>query len=284
MNFSVASGGTGPPTAEPKRDTLGRRTLSALVLVPIVLGLAWLGGWPFTAMVALAALLMTVEWDRLCRAGAAWALAPVSAAVVLLALTLAGSGRVALALVAVALGIVLVAGLAPALGRRPLWPALGVLYVGLPCITIVWLRAAPDAGRETIFWLLALVWATDIGAYAVGRAIGGARLAPRISPGKTWSGLGGGIACAALVGALAAAASGGPGVVALAALSAGLAAVAQLGDLAESSIKRRFGAADSGHLIPGHGGILDRVDGLLFAALALGGLVLLAGKSPLVWS
>ncbi|MEE8248520.1 MAG: phosphatidate cytidylyltransferase, partial [Alphaproteobacteria bacterium] len=150
-------------------------------------------------------------------------------------------------------------------------------------IAIVWLRGAPPAGRETVIWLLALVWATDVGAYLVGRRGGGARLAPRVRPGQTWAGVGGGRAGGALAGGITAHITKSTGIGLLAALSAVLAVVSQLGDLAESRVKRHFGVKDTGNLIPGHGGVLDRVDGLLFAGPAVAALAILGGDSPLLW-
>jgi phosphatidate cytidylyltransferase len=134
-----------------------------------------------------------------------------------------------------------------------------------------------------LLWVLALVWATDTGAYIAGRRIGGAKLAPRISPNKTWSGLGGGIAAAALVGAVAALWLGTSSVWLLLGVSAALAIVEQVGDLAESAFKRRFGVKDSSDIIPGHGGVLDRVDGLLAVIVAVAGLSLAGGGSVLLW-
>src|SRR5215468_347717 len=118
------------------------------------------------------------------------------------------------------------------------------------------LRVVPDDGRVAVFWLLGIVWATDIGAYAAGRALGGPRLAPRVSPNKTWAGLAGGVVGAALAGAAVAAAGSAP-VGGLALAGGVLAVVAQAGDLGESLAKRRFGVKDTGTLIPGHGGLLD---------------------------
>jgi len=132
----------------------------------------------------------------------------------------------------------------------------------LPVLSLVWIRAL---GWQTLLWTLGIVWATDIGAYAAGRAIGGPKLLPRVSPKKTWAGLAGGVLSAALVGAYAARWSG-MGIAGLSLLSAGLAVVAQAGDLAESWVKRYFGVKDSSGIIPGHGGVLDRVDGLLAVA------------------
>jgi phosphatidate cytidylyltransferase len=133
----------------------------------------------------------------------------------------------------------------------------------------LWLRS--DFERALVIWLIAVVWATDTGAYLVGRKLGGPKLAPAISPGKTWSGLAGGVGAAALTGLVAAKLHDDGRVVTLVAASMVLALVAQVGDLFESGLKRRFGAKDSSNLIPGHGGVLDRVDGILAAVLALGG-------------
>lgn len=142
---------------------------------------------------------------------------------------------------------------------------------------LLWLRHQPQLGRETVIWLLLCIWATDVGAYFVGRAAGGAKLAPRISPGKTWSGLVGGMAWAAVASATAGYAFGLGDTVSLAVIGAGLAVVGQAGDLLESAAKRRAGVKDSGRLIPGHGGLLDRIDGLMAVLVAVGLARLLAG-------
>ena len=141
------------------------------------------------------------------------------------------------------------------------------------------------AGRANLLFLLLLVWASDIGAYLVGRPIGGPRLAPRISPGKTWSGAVGGLLAAVLVGVVAALPTAPtPPLVARAACSpALLGVVAQAGDLAESCVKRHFGVKDSGRLIPGHGGLLDRLDALLAVALAASLLALMQGRGVVLW-
>lgn len=142
---------------------------------------------------------------------------------------------------------------------------------------LLWLRHQPAHGRETILWVLACIWATDIGAYFVGRAAGGAKLAPHISPGKTWAGLIGGMAWAAVASAAAGYAFGLGETVPLAVIGAALAVVGQAGDLLESAAKRRAGVKDSGHLIPGHGGLLDRIDGLMAVLSAVGIARLVAG-------
>lgn len=159
-------------------------------------------------------------------------------------------------------------------------PVLRVLAWTYGCaalVTLLWLRHQPAFGRETVLWILVCIWATDIGAYFVGRAAGGAKLAPRISPGKTWSGLIGGMAWAAVASAALGYAFGLGETVLLAIAGAVLAVVGQAGDLLESAAKRRAGVKDSGNLIPGHGGLLDRVDGLMAVLVAVAIARLVAG-------
>jgi len=152
--------------------------------------------------------------------------------------------------------------------NRSLWMGAGALYILAPCLSLVWLRGDPAIGRETVFWMFVLVWAADIGAYAFGRMIGGPRLAPAISPKKTWAGFIGGISCAGVTGAVTAIMLGKGSIIPLAVVSLALGAVSQGGDLLESWIKRHFKVKDAGNIIPGHGGVLDRVDGLLAVAAA----------------
>lgn len=161
-------------------------------------------------------------------------------------------------------------------------PVLRVLawaYGLAALLALLWLRHQPAFGRETILWVLICIWATDIGAYFVGRTAGGAKLAPRISPGKTWSGLIGGMAWAAVASAVAGYAFGLGETVHLAIAGAALAVVGQAGDLLESAAKRRAGVKDSGRLIPGHGGLLDRIDGLMAVLVAVAVARLVAGTS-----
>ncbi len=154
---------------------------------------------------------------------------------------------------------------------------LAILYTLAAVVALLWLRHQPSSGRETIVWLVVCVWATDIGAYFLGTIAGGARLAPRISPSKTWSGLIGGMCWAAV-------ASAGMGLifekgatVQLALIGVAIAVISQAGDLLESAAKRRAGVKDSGWLIPGHGGLLDRIDGLMAAIVAVAAMRLVTG-------
>ena len=160
---------------------------------------------------------------------------------------------------------------------HPLMRALALAYSMAAIVALLWLRHQPAAGRETILWLVACVWATDIGAYVVGRTAGGAKLAPRISPGKTWSGLIGGMAWAAVASAAVGYAVGLGHSIELAVIGAALAVVGQGGDLLESAAKRRAGVKDSGTLIPGHGGVLDRIDALMAVLVVVALARLIAG-------
>lgn len=281
MSFTAASDDTAPRVAEATASNLRLRVISAAVLIPVAVALVALGGWWFTGLVAVVGVLMANEWDRL-TGGTGVGSAGVALAVLLLAavlLTAAGATLEAMLLLLAAIPVLAI--LARWRNRRLVWPMLGVLWLGLPCIAAVWLRQLPDVGLEAVLWVLVLVWASDSGAYAAGRGIGGPKLAPRISPNKTWAGLAGGVIGAAVVGAVAARTTGLGGVLELTVISAVLAAFSQVGDLAESALKRHFSVKDSGALIPGHGGILDRLDALLFVLPAAAILVWLSmGGAP----
>ena len=167
---------------------------------------------------------------------------------------------------------------------RVAWLVAGLIYIAVPCWALLDLRADPAHGQETLLWLFAVVWAADTGAYAFGRLIGGARLAPVISPNKTWSGLIGGIGMAGAAGGVTALILGTPGLFNLAGWSAAIGAVSQAGDLGESWVKRHFGVKDTGAILPGHGGLFDRVDGLLAAAVAVALIEASAKGSILTWT
>jgi phosphatidate cytidylyltransferase len=167
--------------------------------------------------------------------------------------------------------------------RRPVARLVLILYSLAAVLALLWLRHQPVFGQETILWIVACVWATDIGAYFVGSYAGGAKLAPSVSPSKTWSGLVGGASTTAVVSALVGLAVGAGETLTLALTGVGIALVAQAGDLLESAQKRRAGVKDSGRLIPGHGGILDRIDGLI-AALVFIALIRLATGGEWPWA
>jgi phosphatidate cytidylyltransferase len=233
-------------------------------------------------MLVAAAAVMAREWDRLIGgSGGASALAVAAAAIAALLATAAGEAGLGLVAIAVA-GASLAAARDGAIAARA-WAALGPAYVGGPCLALLWLRQHPEHGFALVLWLLLVVWAADIGAYLIGKLVGGPRLAPRLSPGKTWAGLGGGVVAAATVGGLAAVGFGRAQVGGPVGAGAVLAFVAQAGDLFESWLKRRRGVKNSGALLPGHGGLLDRVDGLVAAAPAMAAFVLADGEGFALW-
>ncbi|MBS0219708.1 MAG: phosphatidate cytidylyltransferase [Proteobacteria bacterium] len=160
---------------------------------------------------------------------------------------------------------------------RPAARSLALLYGAAAVVALLWLRHQPDFGRETVLWVIVCVWMTDIGAYLLGNLVGGAKLAPGISPGKTWSGLIGGMCFSAVASAACGFVFERGDSVVLALVGVGIAAIAQAGDLVESAAKRRAGVKDSGRLIPGHGGLLDRIDGLIAALVAVASARLIAG-------
>ena len=260
------------------------RALSASVLAPVALVAVWLGGPVYAVFVGGAAIIAFGEWAAMTGEGrAAWVAGGVVLAVVLALAAFSGTD-LALALLLVPIAIGLAAGaLMPRLG----WGALGILAVGLPSLALILLRKPGLSGLLAIVFLLLAVWSTDIAAYFGGRRFAGPKLWRRVSPGKTWSGAVTGLAAAILAAILFAAATGVTlaGAIGLAAI---LSIAAQAGDLAESTVKRAWGAKDSGRIIPGHGGLLDRVDGLYgAAALALvlamtglgGGIFILDGPA-----
>lgn len=258
---------------------LGARIASAAVLAPPALAALYFGSPYSDILILIVAALAAWEWARICR-GPRLGPAGWLAVLAVLAGTAAGAlGRYDVAGWVIALGAMAALssagwerGAAPGARAGPgaaAWLSVGVGYLGAACLALLWLRADPVQGRWIVFWLVIAVWGTDIGGYFVGRAVGGPRLAPRISPGKTWSGLLGGMAFAGLLGA-AAAALAGEDALRWGGLGVALAVVAQLGDLFESGLKRRFGVKDSSRLIPGHGGLLDRIDGALAGAIVIG--------------
>jgi phosphatidate cytidylyltransferase len=284
------------PTASSGGSELILRILSGLVLAPLAVGVAYLGGWAFVAFWSIAALIVLWEWCTLVAAGERRTVLLISGAAVLLAILLAGTtvgddGSHSVRLVAgstlLLMGMLATAALAPS--DRRVWTAAGIPYAGLLGMAPIALRNDPQYGFLAIVFLFAVVWATDIVAYFVGRAVGGPKLAPRISPKKTWSGAIGGTVAAIATALAVAVMAGLPNLLALGLIAAAASALAQAGDLFESAIKRRFGAKDSSHLIPGHGGLMDRLDGFVAAAAlaALIGLVHGGVEEParglLVW-
>ncbi|MGH6988509.1 MAG: phosphatidate cytidylyltransferase [Stellaceae bacterium] len=266
-----------PPQAGPGRSALRLRVVSAAILVPPVLAAVWFGPPYLSALAAAAGLGMAWEWGRLTGGGGFGARQGLVIVTVVAAIVLAADRRFLWGCGIAVLGMVAAALAAP---RARSWTALGTLWIALGAIAFLWLAGPPMGGRATLFWLLGVVWASDIFAYLVGRMVGGRRLAPRWSPNKTWAGAGGGVVGAAAIGAIAAAAGAArPGLAVPASIALGLAS--QAGDLAESVAKRHFSVKDTSRLIPGHGGVLDRLDGLLAAAVLAALLTLIFGTGIL---
>ena len=267
------SGGNEPAGPSDRQNFL-RRTASALVLAPLAIGAAFVGGVLFAAACTVTAALVLWEWSLLVSRAADWRILVPGLPALCAAAVLAQSSEPVVAIAAIALGA-LGAAVATALQLRggqwsaaaAVWAAAGVVYSGIVLTSPIMLRSDPQMGFAALSFLFATVWATDIFAYLTGRRLGGPLLAPQLSPKKTWSGAIGGLAGGVVVGALVAYASAGTHLVAAGVLALILSIAAQGGDLLESSVKRRFGAKDTSTLIPGHGGVMDRVDGLLVAAL-----------------
>lgn len=270
------------PLARPEASELTQRVLSAAVILPLAVAAIWFGGWYFGAMILAAAFAMGWEFSRLCRATPF-----LGAAVVAILLLVAGLSIFDLFQAAFATGAAGMVGAAVwcriSVAQAPKLLPAGIAYIALALLSIIWLRFVGDAGATLFFWMVAVVVATDVGAYFAGRGIGGPKLAPRISPAKTWSGLAGGAVCAALAGILVLAATGGGSYIGIALASGALAVVAQAGDLIESALKRHVGVKDASGLIPGHGGVLDRLDGFLTVAPVTALMTMVAGGSPLEW-
>jgi phosphatidate cytidylyltransferase len=271
-NSPAASAATGalpvaePPGASPGRSgELGKRIVSALVLVPLALFVTWWGGVLFFLAVAIVAVLSFWEWNRITAVAAPAWLVPIGTFALVAALLAISLGRPALAALLAgvgALAIILLGG-ADAAFR---WSGLGLLYAALPSAALLLLREA-EGGLLAVLFLAAVVWSGDVAAFFGGRRIGGPRLWPSVSPKKTISGAICGLAASVVAGILVAGLAGAGPLLAAALVAAVLGVAGQGGDLLESAVKRRFAVKDSGTLIPGHGGVLDRLDALFAAAV-----------------
>lgn len=249
-------------------SNLQLRMLTAAALAPITILLIWFGGISFKLFAIAIGLAIFYEWTTLSAtkqnivtrlSGWLWL---VFAALLLIA------GYPALLLFGVLLfGSLILLIMGWQTGRA--WAACGLIYAGVPMVCLALLRGDSAAGLIAIIYLFALVWATDIFAYFTGRSLGGPKLAPRFSPNKTWSGAIGGVVAAIVAAAVVSYFSFGYWKLSLIYLAGALSVASQVGDLSESWVKRQFGAKDSGRLLPGHGGVMDRVDGLIFAAVLL---------------
>jgi phosphatidate cytidylyltransferase len=266
---------------------LALRICSALVLVPIAIGTAYLGGWPFAVFWGLAAMGVLWEWISLVARSDHRTVLMTGGASLALAVALVATGHLLAAVIVLAISTLGVAALAPAKWRT--WIAAGVPYAGALGVAPVVLRSDSEDGFLAVIFLFAIVWTTDVVAYFSGRAIGGPKLMAQVSPKKTWSGAIGGTLAAVIVAFVLAKMMALSGLFAIAMLAVVLSICAQGGDLFESFLKRRFGAKDSGHLIPGHGGLMDRLDGFITASVVAALIGLLRGgfeapgRGLLVW-
>lgn len=249
----------------------------------------WLGADAYTFLLAIAAAILTWEYVQLCGMRASRLPGAGVPVAVFLAGALATAERPWTAWLVLLAGFMLTWAWSERMrdrtrpGQPALRLALGALYIGVAFLCLIELRHDNEAGRANVLLLLLVVWASDIGAYAAGRAFGGPLLWPQVSPAKTWSGAAGGLFLAMTVAALVAPQLASGSAIRAAAVAAVLAVATQAGDLLESALKRHFKVKDTSSLIPGHGGLLDRLDGLLAAAPAAMGLGLLLGLGHPLW-
>lgn len=260
-----------PQASAPRRkDALILRVASAAALAPAAIGATWLGGPIFVGLIAFLCILMIFEWSRMIERAEMTPTLFALAAGGVIALILAASERYG-----AAYAVTAASGVAAALATRrgaglAGWAMLGAAYVIAPSIALIWLRENADYGRGFVLLLFAIVWAADTGGYIGGRLVGGPKLSPTISPAKTWAGAVGGVIMGALAAAIFAPFFFGQSPdIGHIAMGAGLGLASIFGDIAESACKRRFGLKDMSGFIPGHGGVLDRLDGMIFATVAV---------------
>lgn len=277
----------GKASVEPPKSEMLTRIFSALVLAAVALAAVVVSPWTFAALVVACGITVAWEWGRLVRNREFDAIFVLQGSAVAAIAIFVTGGRADLALIAVGVAFAGTVAIGLASGRLG-WSLAGLVYSVLPAWSMVWLRSDATLGAAALLFLFAVAWTTDTASYAGGRLIGGPKLAPRISPRKTWSGLILGTLTPALIGYAFAVLLLETSPLKLALVGIAIAAACQLGDLGESAMKRRFGAKDMSGIIPGHGGLLDRIDGLLIAAIAAALIAFLhdpanPGRGLLIW-
>ena len=277
---------TAQPVSKNKKSNLTIRIVSSIVMMPIVIFITYLGYPYFNWLVGICSVLIAWEYAHVVSSGKLDYAGKVLTLGLVLAVMLASTSKLIFALISLGAMAVIILCIdlakkfvsrvktkSPEKGNliylRSLWIAAGGIYMGGSCVGLVWIRSDLDNGLIVVLWMLLLVWASDCGAYAVGRIVGGPKLAPKISPNKTWAGLAGCIISAGIAGAIVAQRTVIENFYEFIVLSGLIGLVSQMGDLLESAFKRYHGVKDSGNLIPGHGGVLDRVDALLAAIIAV---------------
>ena len=252
--------------SNPFSGSFGVRTLSAMVLVPLAISAAWIGGLFFAGLVLFILCCMAFEWFRPVEGHGMGAMAITQMIGCVIITIAAYFGRWDIACVSIGLGIPVMLVMAKGTATSRRWAIAGLFYISLPALAFLWIRFGPDDGLYVLVWLFICVWAMDTGAYMAGKTIGGPKMLPAVSPNKTWAGLVGGVICAALAGGFFAQEVGLATGLGLFIFSGIMGFWSQVGDLVESAFKRHFGIKDTSNLIPGHGGFMDRVDGIVFAA------------------
>lgn len=250
-----------------KNSELRSRIIFGLLLAGSAFALTWLGGLAFQALVGVAAIIMFDEYRKICRRVLPMRVALFTFAFIMLNMAAWIVKAYDTAIVLTLFALVFLWAWEFVI-RRTGWGAFGLVYVLAPFFALVHLRSDSQEGLVAILLLFALVWGADTMAYVVGKSLGGPKLIPRISPGKTWSGFFGGLIGGVLIGWLIMVLCGYQATMVFIPIGLVLVLLSQIGDLAESALKRKFDVKDSGTIIPGHGGILDRVDGLVFTAVA----------------
>lgn len=285
MTGNAPLSGAGDPRRPSRTGDLPKRIVSSLLIAPVAGLLIFVGGAAFDVGILVIAALMAWEWGGLISASADSGRVRLILLIVLLATFVTAE------VMGMPMGLIVTAVAIPVsvlLARQmrvagPIWLAVAVVGTVVPALALIWMRSHIEFGLETVMYVIASVIMTDIGAYAAGRTFGGPKLMPRVSPSKTWAGLIGGIAAAMLIAVAFATWHDGARLVALAPLAVAIAVIAQAGDLLESAVKRHFNVKDSGTLIPGHGGILDRVDGQMTVLPVLALAMAITERSVLQW-